>query len=1275
MVTNKFIATQRSDGTEAITLLREQQTGLFRRVSSETVPVLEWPRVAPEAGQAALALARSFDDDGQIIEQESEIALPAHIVARLDEADAFALGLPPATSLTLQLNSGGSLSKGTIKVNTRWIRRGGSPVRADIAGARVRESGRVSRIPEPIFSVLNASLAVNAADDPDLRRAAFAYLREQLGDEIGFGIEADGFLERIRIAYASNFSLNAKTDHGRFDFDPVLFSRNVGEAPNGDLIDEAEGSLLTAQDNQHFQRTFRKQEGGRRSYLLSDGTLLFLDPLLGKALDIVRSRQAGTSRERREFLRSPQRVIREELDLDASGDDEAADRLFIETQQFSERVSGIEIWQKPVLPWIRPKPNTWLPEGFGLRIGDPPDARHIELAPGEAEVLAGTVKVAIEAGNETIDWRNEAVPATPATLGAARAIVDLERQIASERDGETLGVAARESVEILFLQVGENFEQLDYARLPRSKSGSVPFSVPLLPQGLKSQPKPHQVDAFSWLTEAWERRMPGILLADDMGLGKTFQALMFLLWLRSSSVHPKPVLIVAPTGLLKNWQAELAQHVEAGLMGRVVEAFGTNLQSFRLDAGSDIRGGTSRLDATAWEGAGIVLTTYETMRDYHISFARIPFDVIVYDEVQKLKNPASQMTRAAKALNGRLQIAMTGTPVENRLQDLWSIADTVYPGFLGSSREFESNFPSNDLDRLAELQSRLIDRDDELPPFMLRRMKDEILTGLPKKSARKYAVEMPPAQAQAYDLVLARARALRQSGEQGAMLKVLHMLRGTSLHPSPPRGIVDIDAYIAQSARLKKTFEILDELRKRGEKTLIFCEDLEMQSFLAMAIQERFNLERRPMCISGKVAGHKRQDMVNAFQGSPAPFDVLILSPKAGGVGLTITAANNVIHLSRWWNPAVEDQATDRAYRIGQTRPVTIHIPMAIHPDSAIGPSSFDQRLDALMERKRSLCRGLLMPPESEHDVEDLLCDVLDGHRAEKGDQTANSTDEGGSRPALQEAVTGSILTIPLASVEPDRVDLDHAEESAEPAAPAQAGAREGALNEEPLAEELNSLINNGFEPQSDVSDGGAPDAGKEASASTKAARSATRPILSVQSPVEAAEARVSYVRRVVFERYGPRDWAIFEQYARDAAITRLEIQDPYCCADEEARRRLVNFISRFQQLASEITAVHIVAFDADSVQTKEVESTSDQRKDLEERWNRLLSSVPLHLAQKSRRSVGDLHDRHVKARLGNGDTVIWDLGRGIDGVMNARYSCVVNAYYDGSAPESQLVH
>ena len=1270
MVTTKFIATQSEGGGETIALLREQPGGLFRRASNQIVPVSEWPRVAPEAGQAALALARALDDDGQISEEAEGIVLPPEIVARLDEADAFALGLPPATSMTLQLNSGGSLAEGTIKVDTKWVRRGGLPVRADIAGARLREGGRVGRIPEPIYSAFQCALAVNAADDPDQRRAAFAELRSTLGDHIGTGIEADGFLERVRIAYAANFSLNAKTDHGRFDFDPVLFSRNVSESAEGDLVDEEEASLLTPQDNQHFQRRFRGQDGGRRSYLLSDGTLLFLDPMLGKALDIVRAKQVGTSQERREFLRSPQRVMREELELDASGDDEAADRLFIETQQFSERVSGIEVWQKPVLPWIKPKPNSWLPEGFGLRIGDPPDARHVQLAPGEAEKLACDVETAIDAGKETVSWAADEIPATPATLQAARAIANLEDEISRVREERAeFELSPTETAEIFFLQVGENFEQLDYARLPRPSAGVTSFELPELPDGMRSNPKPHQVQAFAWFAEAWERRLPGVLLADDMGLGKTFQALMFLLWVRQRSSQRKPVLIIAPTGLLRNWQAEISQHIDAGLLGPVVEAFGANLRNFRLEAGSDIRGGTSRLDVSEWANAGIVLTTYETMRDYHMSFARIPFAAIVYDEIQKLKNPASQMTRAAKALNGTIQVAMTGTPVENRLQDLWSIADTVYPGFLGSSREFESSFPANDLDRLRDLQSRLTERDGELPPFMLRRMKDEILAGLPEKSSRKYSVKMPAAQAQAYDLVLARARALRESGEQGAMLKVLHMLRGTSLHPLPPRGITDIDEYIGQSARLQKTFDILEEVKERGEKALLFCEDLEMQAFLATAIQERFSLDQRPMCISGKVAGHKRQEMVTRFQSSPAPFDVLILSPKAGGVGLTITAANNVIHLSRWWNPAVEDQATDRAYRIGQTKPVTIHIPMAVHPDDAIGPSSFDERLDELMERKRSLSRGLLLPPESERDVEDLLSDVLDGRPSRPQDASSLlgipkeiETDGEGDRQEVGDQEPDSSSALPQAS------------EIKEPAGDRKIPHPLENSTEEDDAEAATDDTTK-ISPSSHSSEEAAPSERSRAAENVRpidAGDQTRRPILSVRTPVEAAEARAPSVQRVVFEQYGQRDWTIFEQYARDARIDWLEIQDPYCCANEQARGRLINFISRFEGLASELTTVQIIAFDADSVQSRTPESTPEQRRDLEERWNRMFTSVSLHLAQKSRRSTGDLHDRFVRAKLENGDRVIWDLGRGIDGVMSARWSCIVNAYYEKFAGASK---
>lgn len=332
------------------------------------------------------------------------------------------------------------------------------------------------------------------------------------------------------------------------------------------------------------------------------------------------------------------------------------------------------------------------------------------------------------------------------------------------------------------------------------------------------------------------------------------------------------------------------------------------------------------------------------------------------------------------------------------------------------------------------------------------------------------------------------------------------------------------------------------------------------------------------------MAGSKRQQIVAAFQGAPAGFDVLILSPKAGGVGLTITAANHVIHLSRWWNPAVEDQATDRVYRIGQTRPVTIHLPLAVHPDPSIGPFSFDQRLDDLMDRKRALSRGLLVPPESDKDVDELLDGVLDG--------------EGPEAIALLEEA---------ASAEP------------EPAAEAQA------------------------------------------IPSTRP----SRPRLSLRTPVEAAETRQLELRRVEYREGGARDFAIFEQYTANAAILRLEVRDPYCCAEENSRRHLVNFIKRLDGKAGKVGLVQVVAYDADSVQKRVPESSTDQRRDLEQRWQRELPGVPLQFSQKSRRSAGDFHDRSIRASLANGDAVIWDLGRGIDGIMNPRRACTVNAFYE----------
>ena len=257
------------------------------------------------------------------------------------------------------------------------------------------------------------------------------------------------------------------------------------------------------------------------------------------------------------------------------------------------------------------------------------------------------------------------------------------------------------------------------------------------------------------------------------------------------------------------------------------------------------------------------------------------------------------------------------------------------------------------------------------PVRLLRRMKADHLKGLPEKEENLIEVPMPREQARAYDAVIAPARS--GSVNQMAMLAILQGMRKVSLLSEELGEEGLTDAIIESSARLSALVKILDQIEERKEKALIFLEFLAIQDALIPYLQRRYQLPKPPLRISGAVAGHVRKKHVDEFQTRPRKeFDVMLLSPKAGGVGLTLTAANNVIHLSRWWNPAVEDQCTDRVFRIGQERAVNVYIPLAIHPK--LGESSFDINLHQLLQRKRALSVELLMPPVAgQRELDDLL--------------------------------------------------------------------------------------------------------------------------------------------------------------------------------------------------------------------------------------------------------------------------------------------------------------
>jgi SNF2 family DNA or RNA helicase len=314
--------------------------------------------------------------------------------------------------------------------------------------------------------------------------------------------------------------------------------------------------------------------------------------------------------------------------------------------------------------------------------------------------------------------------------------------------------------------------------------------------------------------------------------------------------------------------------------------------------------------------------------------------------------------------------------------------DRIAPGCLGSGSEFRDRYGTPNAENMAELHARIFKHRGDLPPLGLRRLKDEVAQDLPLKRRFLHPRLMPKVQAEAYDL----AQIKLANGGPGAALKMLHHIRSVSVHPGDT-GATPPDAFIAKSARLDAVMDILHRIKAAKERVLVFIEHRDMQFRFAEIVRYIFGLERIDV-INGNTPIPRRQEIVNRFQRhlkADGGFDMLILGPKAAGTGLTLTAATHVIHLSRWWNPAVEEQCNDRVHRIGQTRPVFVHIPMALHPE--LGAQSFDCLLQSLMQRKRKLAEQALWPMgDSTADVSGLtqaIAQPVRGHHVLIGESMA----------------------------------------------------------------------------------------------------------------------------------------------------------------------------------------------------------------------------------------------------------------------------------------------
>ena len=635
---------------------------------------------------------------------------------------------------------------------------------------------------------------------------------------------------------------------------------------------------------------------------------------------------------------------------------------------------------------------------MGLIVSD--DGDPIPVERGDLPELKRRLEEAAAAGEREMPWRNgRSIPVTDGALGAVEELLrrypppqQPDRKPSAEDHEDPADPKPQ-----MVLVIDDNHEELGFKPERRRRARGIAETGARLDSTLL----PHQDDCLTWLMASWDAGRWGVVLADDMGLGKTLEALAFLDCRTqhdgTRSGRTPPTLIVAPTGLLKNWRAEHDLHLTGEGLGRIVEAHGAGLRRIRtttararheMDAD-----GIPMLDTAALADADVVLTTYETLRDYQHSFGRIAWRTAVFDEAQKMKNPGTKLTEAALAMNAEFSILMTGTPVENRPSDIWPLLDRAEPGLFGPLKDFSRRFedPADDGTALTELHEMLTATAADGPAVMMRRLKGNHLKGLPDKHIRTHRTTMPAVQADAYRQIVEE----KPSGEPGAMLRTLQRLKSTSLHPTSFTGTTasDADAYVAGSARLAQTVQILDRISAASEKALVFVEAIEMQEFLMPYLRRRYELAEDVLLVNGRVTGDTRKRRVDAFQNRRG-FDVMLLSPRAGGVGLTLTAANHVIHLSRWWNPAVEDQCTDRVFRIGQTRPVNVHLPMAVHPD--FGEYSFDLKLDALLTGKRAQNAAILAPTKWSNDDVKALFDATT-HEARR--QSPRVAGDGRNKP------------------------------------------------------------------------------------------------------------------------------------------------------------------------------------------------------------------------------------------------------------------------------------
>ena len=605
-------------------------------------------------------------------------------------------------------------------------------------------------------------------------------------------------------------------------------------------------------------------------------------------------------------------------------------------------------------------PNDWFELELGILVG----GERVDLMPALLRLLESGVETddlerLLPAGSrgfplELADGRRVMMPAARMRIllqvlgdlfsGRNQATLELSSAVAS-RIAELDAALSTDGNVLLF--EGETAGALiDRGRSLRTKPTAVPDEVHA-PVGLKAELRPYQRSGLAWLQHLRHSEVGGVL-ADDMGLGKTLQTIAHVLAEKVAGRLDIPVLIVTPTSLIGNWKREIGK-------------FAPDLKVLAL-VGADRKQHRYRVRLS-----DVVLTSYPVLVRDTEYFAQLPVHLVILDEAQAIKNSNSQAHAAVRMIPARHRLCLSGTPVENSISELWSQMEFLMPGLLGSEEQFKHRFKipierEGNRERLTELRCRV-------EPFLLRRTKEQVVPELPPKTELVRPVELKGSQRDLYESIrLAAHSRIRQAidakGLQASTFTILDALMKLRQVCCDPRLVPVQNARdVAESAKFEMLFEMLKQQLPQGRRVLVFSQFATMLGLIGAGLQER---GIRHVTLTG--ATRDREKVVDTFEKGHA--SVFLISLKAGGTGLNLVSADTVVHYDPWWNPAVQAQATDRAYRIGQKRPVFVY--------NLIAAGSVEERMLALQHRKRGLADGILSSARAERefsigDVDSLM--------------------------------------------------------------------------------------------------------------------------------------------------------------------------------------------------------------------------------------------------------------------------------------------------------------